>query len=95
MRNVNGVLVLTARANVHGNREQLVVNIDTKEYHIVGWFTHEFGVRTDEIAIRKFYALKKAYDEEGYKQVSGETVRAWREEYFKKVEELEEYFNSK
>ena len=73
------ISTFNSRACINGNRRNLVVNYDKKEFYFSGCHTFNLGEVHNGLGIREVNNIHKNYNAEGYKKVSHEEVsNNWR-----------------
>lgn len=71
------VVTLNARHDIYGNRLNLVINRDTKEYYFTGVNAFNIGVVKENLPIREVEFEEKYLKEQGYVRVQHADVRGW------------------
>lgn len=64
-----------SKFDINGNRRNLIVNYDTKQFYYNGGHAFSLGVETDNLGIREVDRMKKELISEGYEPVSHAHVR--------------------
>jgi len=71
------VFTYNSKHDIYGNRLNLVVNYETKEYYFYGCDAFNKGNVINNLGIREVNKQKKELDREGYKKVDHATATMW------------------
>lgn len=74
------IVSFISRSDIYGNRTDLIVNYDTKEYYFNGSHAFEIGSVRQELPIREVNRAQKEFERDGFKRVTHSRVKEWEAE---------------
>lgn len=74
------IITYNSKFDINGNRRNLVINTETKQYFYYGGHVFDLGIVHDGCGIREIENMKKDYIAEGFTPVKHSQAWEWRKE---------------
>ena len=74
------IITYNSKHDINGNRRNLVVNTETKQYYYYGGHVFDLGTVHNNIGIREIENMKKNYIADGFTSAEHAEVWGWRNE---------------